>query len=920
MEKRRVGTMGKLTAKALLWFFHGFFLFLQFLIFIGEWTQKITVYPFIYLYNVLKNVYEHIKAEDLSLPKETIQESVTIPVHTIKINYERVKDEDDKKQIIQLPDNPFKNIKLPKISFTIQTLFTLLKTIDLSPFFNKTQKMSKAVLAKSNELKNISTIKMSATSVKVNKHVKQRSESLGSVLKQAFIFITGVIVFVTKISFRSVYIILKEIFIGVVKIPVYIFYILKELVYYVYSILSGVVLGIISFYRYITSPYFRSFLFGFIFCVVMILSYQAYLFVADLPSPTTIGKVNFAQSTHLFDRNGKMLYEIYRDVNRTYVDLGQLPSHVIEATIAIEDKNFYQHRGISFFGGILRAARETLKTNELQGGSTITQQLVKSALLTPERTVERKLKEIILAVWTEQIYTKDEILEMYLNQVPYGGSAYGIEEASKVYLGKSAKQLTLSEAALLAGLPQAPSLYSPFINPELALKRRNDVLRSMQEVGYISQSQKDLAMRTEINILNPETNIRAPHFVFYTRSELEKEFGMKQVEEGGFRVTTTLDLEIQNAAQQILREELAKVRNLNITNGGIVVLNPRNGEILAMVGSVDYFIDSYGAFNVTTALRQPGSALKPMLYAMALERGYTASTPIDDSPIIFNNTASTPYRPVNYDGKFHGRVTVRHALANSFNIPAVKTLNVMGVPEYIDFAKNMGIDTWRDPSRFGLALSLGGGETTLIDLAQVYAVFASGGYRIEPVPFSKIIDSKEREVTFSKSKTKVLDPGIAYIISDILSDNNARKQAFGSGSALEIPGRKVSVKTGTTDDKKDNLTVGYTPEFVVAVWVGNNDNTSMNPQLVSGITGAAPIWNKMMTYLLNNKAQGIEQMEKPENVIAVPCGGRTEYFLIGTERNAYCSDSIIKPKDKDENKREARNTSDSDDEDDEESN
>ncbi len=879
MEKHKVGTMGKLKTKIIFWLFYCLFLLVNVLIFIGEWTQKIIIYPFLYSYKGFKKIIEIVKnikkEEPITSTYQPNAPQAPDAVHTIKINY----DQAEKEQINS-------SFRFPKLSLK----------------FPEFRLFTRAYTRVSTKIQNFfSSIKFRTTFYK----------PLIPVLKATIIFTRNWLGSALQITFKGIYKVIKAFCLLIIRIPLYLFYFLKELAYFIYSIVRGIVSGVVAFYKYIFSPYFRSFLYGFIFCGIVIIAYQAYLFVSDLPSPTVIGKVNFAQSTHLFDRNGKLLYEIYRDVNRTSIHLKDLPDYVVNATIAIEDKNFYRHKGISFIGGILRAARDTLKTNELQGGSTITQQLVKSALLSPERTVERKLKEIALAIWTEQIYSKDEILEMYLNQVPYGGSAYGIEEASKVYLGKNAKDLTLPEAALLAGLPQAPSFYSPFVNPKLALQRRNDVLISMYELGYISKKEKNDAVLSKVNILTPETNIRAPHFVFYTRSELEREFGMKQVEEGGFRVTTTLDLEIQNAAQQILSEELARVRHLNIGNGGILVLNPQTGEILAMVGSVDYFIDKYGAFNVTTALRQPGSALKPMLYAMALERGYTASTPIDDAPIIFNNPGTTPYKPVNYDGKYHGKVTVRYALANSYNIPAVKTLNVMGVPEYIDFAKNMGIDTWRDPSRFGLALSLGGGETTLLDLAQVFSVFASGGYRIEPVPFRKIVDSKERPVTFSTSKTKVLDPGIAFIISDILSDNNARKQAFGSGSALEIPGFKVAVKTGTTDNKKDNLTIGYTPEFLVAVWVGNNDNSPMNPYLTSGVTGAAPIWNKMMKYLLTNKSEGVTPIEKPENIIAAPCGGRIEYFLVGTEKNGYCFDTIIKPKE--ENKKEARNMEESED-------
>ena len=683
-------------------------------------------------------------------------------------------------------------------------------------------------------------------------------------------------------------------------------YLLQEIIYFLGLVFRFIIKVPLNLYRFFTSKSFQYFIYGFLFCFLTILIYMGYRFVVDLPSPREIGTTNFAQSTHLYDRNGKLLYEIYRDVNRTPVNLSDLPPYVVQATIAIEDKNFYNHKGISFFGGILRAFKETITTNELQGGSTITQQLVKSALLSPERTIERKFKEIFLAVWTEQIYSKQKIMEMYLNQVPYGGSAYGIEEAAEIYYSKSAKFLNLNEAALLAGLPRAPSVYSPFVNPKLTLSRRNEVLRGMYNLGYIPKDVLNQTLAMEVNIQPQKTTIHAPHFVFFTKNYLEKEFGTRKVEESGFRVTTTIDLEIQETAETILREELDKIQNLNVTNGGIIVLSPQTGEILAMVGSVDYFLDKYGAYNVTTAERQPGSALKPMLYALALERGFTAASPIEDAPIIFQTQGNEPYRPVNYDGRFHGKVTLRYALSNSYNIPAVKVLNQLGVQQFVDFAKQMGIDTWTDSSRFGLSLGLGGGEVTLIDLAQVYGVFATGGYRVEPNPVKKIVDSKERVVEqLTDQKLRVLDSGIAFIITDILSDNIARQQAFGPGSALEIPGYKVAVKTGTTNEKKDNLAVGFTPEFLVGVWVGNNDNTPMNPHLTSGVTGAAPIWHRVMQYLLENKAQGLT-FQQPENIIAKPCyGSRVEYFLSGTEIHGYCYDTKIKPKEADEEKHEA---------------
>ena len=639
----------------------------------------------------------------------------------------------------------------------------------------------------------------------------------------------------------------------------------------------------------------KYFFLGCLITLLIVFSTQSYLFVKELPSPYNIGKVNYPLSTHIYDRNNKLLYEIYREQNRTPVTLKELPSYVAQATIAIEDKDFYNHQGVAFFSGIVRAVKEMAVNKNLQGGSTITQQLVKTALLSPERTVTRKIKEIILALWTEKIYSKEKILEMYLNQVPYGGSSYGIEEAAKTYFGKKARDLTVDEAALLAGLPQAPSTYSPYSNPEAAEKRRNEVLSAMKNQGYIDEISKIKYQKSKITVLPPKTSIRAPHFVFYTKNQLEDYYGIKTVEEGGLKVTTTLDYNIQLEAEKILREELDKISYLNVTNGAILITRPSTGEILAMAGSYNYFNQPFGAFNVTVALRQPGSSIKPVMYSLALQKGYTAASILDDSPVVFNIAGTESYRPVNYDNKFHGKVPLRYALANSYNVPAVKTLNNLGVSNFIDFAAKMGISTWTDKSRYGLSLTLGGGEVTMVDMAEAFGVFANLGYKMPINYFQKIEDNNGnvlREMT--PFKIKEIDPAIAFIINDILSDNFARTSAFGIQSSLEIPGYKVAVKNGTTNDKKDNWTIGYTPEFLVAVWVGNNDNSPMNPYLSSGITGAAPIWNRVMSYLLKNYGTGNKWYEKPDNIVEKNCYfGRKEYFVKGTENSANCNQASL---------------------------
>jgi 1A family penicillin-binding protein len=633
------------------------------------------------------------------------------------------------------------------------------------------------------------------------------------------------------------------------------------------------------------------FIIGFTTCVIAVVIFQSYQLVRTLPSPKSIGKVNFELSTHIFDRNGYELYEIYDDQNRTPVKLDSLPVYVYQTAIAIEDKEFFNHKGVAWYSGVGRSIREFILHRSVQGGSTITQQLVKSSLLGPERTIERKLKEIILALWTERLYSKKQILEMYLNQVPYGGSTYGIEEASQTYFNKTAKNLTIEEAALLAGLPQAPSIYSPFADPVLAKARRDDVLRKMYEQKYITSPQYIAARKKALNVVSNIVHIKAPHFVFYTREELTKQFDARTVEKGGLKVYTTLDLTIQNQTERILKEELVKIKNLNVTNGAILVTKPSTGEILAMVGSSDYFQEPSGAFNVTTALRQPGSSIKPLMYSLAMEKGLTAASSIDDTPVTYSYPGGPSYRPVNYDSRFHGRVTFRTALANSYNIPAVKTLNAVGVANFVDHAT-----TWKNPQTYGLSLTLGGGEVHMTDMATAYGVFATLGKKIAVHPLNTVTDlSDEAIYQHDDDSPRVLSQGISYIIGDILSDNSARQSAFGPRSALEIPGYKVAVKTGTTDSKKDNWTIGYTPEYLVVVWVGNNDNTPMNPALTSGITGAAPIWNRVMTYLLTNYSKKNSWFNKPDDVVEKVCyGNKKEYFIRGTE-DKLCNRIVIIP-------------------------
>jgi 1A family penicillin-binding protein len=665
----------------------------------------------------------------------------------------------------------------------------------------------------------------------------------------------------------------------------------------------------------------RTILTGILF-LILIFSTGAYLILKDLPSPKNLSHYDIAQTTKIFDRNGTLLYDIYTDQNRTIVKLKDIPLSLRQATISIEDKDFYRHQGVNPIGGMLRALRDSLLHQQLQGGSTITQQLVKTALLTPQRTITRKIKEIILAFWTERLYSKDQILEMYLNQVPYGGTAWGIEAASQTYFGKSVRDLTLAQSALLAGLPAAPTLYSPFgAHPQYAIDRQNAVLQRMLEDGYVTKDQKEQALAQTLTYRNQKTDMKAPHFVMYVKEKLVEKYGEKVVERGGLKVTTTLDLPIQEYAQDTVASEVAKLKNLHVGNGAAVVTRPTTGEVLAMVGSTDYFASESGNFNVTTSLRQPGSSFKPLNYAVGIEtQKVNAATMFLDTPTCFNVAGQKPYCPVNYDGKYHGPQQLRFAMGNSFNIPAVKMMAVNGVGTVIASASAYGISTLKDPSKYGLSLTLGGGEVTMLDMAKAFGVFANTGIRHDLNTILKIEDyngkilEEYKDPNFIKdihavlsypsslliTGARVMSQETAFIISHILLDQNGRSQMFGPDSFLVIPNKAVSVKTGTTDDKRDNWTVGFTPNFVSVVWVGNNDNSPMNPALTSGITGAAPIWNKIMRNLLTNQPDlwpkqpggivgaqicslsGKAPPNPDPNASDKGCATRYEYFIKGT--------------------------------------
>jgi 1A family penicillin-binding protein len=591
----------------------------------------------------------------------------------------------------------------------------------------------------------------------------------------------------------------------------------------------------------------------------------------DLPSPMELSQKSPEVSTKIYDRNGVLLYKIYKDENRTPVSLKDLPREVILSTLATEDSEFYYHNGFSI-KGMLRAVLNNILKGELTGGSTITQQLVKNALLSPEKTITRKLKEIVLAAEVELHYNKDQILEMYLNEVPFGGTAYGIQEASQVYFGKDAKKLTLAEAALLAGLPKSPTKYSPNGNhPESAFVRQKEVLNLMVANGFITNEERDEALNQKITFAENKTEILAPHFVMYVKEALEEKYGEEMLEKGGLNVLTTLDMGIQKMAENIVAEEVTKLRSYKVGNGAALVVNPQTGEILAMVGSKDFFdIQNQGNVNILTSLQQPGSSIKIINYAYALSHGYTPSSIIDDSPVTFNIRGSAPYSPNNYDGKFVGQLTLRSAFAQSRNVPAVKVLASYGIDRMISEGQKMGITTWNDPSKYGLSITLGGADIKPIDLAQVYSVIADYGTKVSFNPIIKITDYKGKvlEDNSKREGIQVVDPRVAYILTDILNDNAARAPAFGTNSLLNITGHKeVAVKTGTSNSLRDNLAIGYNQDYLVATWVGNNDNSPM-AKIASGVTGATPIFNKIMTYLLKDKSN--HPWQAPEGVKKIP--------------------------------------------------
>jgi len=583
-------------------------------------------------------------------------------------------------------------------------------------------------------------------------------------------------------------------------------------------------------------------------------------FARDLPRPERYGDQPSIEPTKIYDRTGEnTLYTIYGEEKREITTLEEIPEHFIDALLTAEDSNFYNHFGIDF-RGIARSFLANIRAGRtVAGGSTIPQQYVRSALLTPDREVIRKVREIVLTIELERRYSKDEILGFYLNQIPFGSNAYGIESASQTYFNKTASELTLAESATLVSLIPAPSYLSPFGNNLEELMRRKDhLLGRMHNAELITEEEMEEAREEDIVFKPSGDYLRAPHFVMHIKSDLERKYGEEFLKEEGLEIYTTIDFEIQKKAEEVVKRRINGLQNFNAHNAGVVVIDPHTGEILAMVGSADYFKDPFPEgctsglncrfspyTNVTLSERQPGSAFKPFVYAMAFINGYSDDTIVEDKETNFG-TPSNPYIPRNYDGRFRGEVTLRESLAQSLNVPSIKVLkDLAGLQESIDLARNFGIELPRSADFYGLPLVLGGGDVKLLEITSAYGVFATEGYKNPPIFISKIEDRKGNIITENKNTPRrVIDSSIAKEITDILSDNEARTPVFGPNSPLHFPNQRVAVKTGSTDRFRDAWTIGYTSSVAVGVWVGNNDNTSMYN--APGVTVSAPIWREII--------------------------------------------------------------------------
>lgn len=636
----------------------------------------------------------------------------------------------------------------------------------------------------------------------------------------------------------------------------------------------------------------------FIFIVITLFIATFFYYSRYLPDPNAWQDRKIIQSTKIYDRENKaLLYEIHGEEKRTLIAYNDIPQIVKNATIVAEDAEFYNHSGVNF-RGILRAILADVKDKKiLEGGSSITQQLIKNAYLTPERTIGRKIKELILTISLERKYSKDEILNFYLNQIPYGSNSYGIEAAAQTYFNKSAKDLNTAEAVYLSAMPKAPSYYSPYGNHGEDLKlRANYILGRLYELKYISQENYHESKKLGVDFVDQKSNITAPHFVMFIRDYLNEKYGEDFVEKGGLKVTTTLDIELQKLAEKVVEEGAKKNEIYNAKNAALTAIKPSTGEILAMVGSKNYFGEPEPEgcdpgkscqfepnVNIATRLRQPGSSFKPFVYATAIANGFTPSTIIWDIPTEFNPLCSwngiaepgvgqeTCYKPKNYDGKFRGPVTIKQALSNSLNVPSVKVLYLAGINNSIDTAENMGITTLKDRSRYGLSLVLGSAEVKLLEMVSAYGVFAEEGIKRETTGILKIEDGNGKVLEeYKEQGQRVINEETAREINDILSDNNARSPMFGLYGPLSLGEIPAAAKTGTTQDPvdetkaRDAWIIGYTPSLVAGVWVGNNNNVPIEKG-GAGVAAAGPIWHDFMISALKNKP--IETFNKPNQIV-----------------------------------------------------
>lgn len=568
----------------------------------------------------------------------------------------------------------------------------------------------------------------------------------------------------------------------------------------------------------------------------------------DLPNPNQLITREIAQSTKIYDRSGEhILYEIHGEEKRTLINLEEIPENIKNATVAIEDKNFYKHGGFSVWA-MLRTAITNVLYSQKAGGSTLTQQFVKNAILSSEKSYVRKVKELILAQRIEKKFSKNEILQMYLNEIPYGSNSYGIEAASQKFFGKNVGELNLAESALLAALPQAPSRYSPYgPNQDILLGRKDYVLDMMAEQEYISEAERDAAKSYELKFQKAETSIFAPHFVMMIKDMLSVKYGENEIERGGLKIYTTIDWEKQKIADEVIREKTENYQEkYQANNAALVAIDPKTGQVLAMVGSRDYFDDEIdGQVNVTDRPRQPGSSMKPLVYASLFERGYTPNTKLYDVVTNFS-TNDEAYTPHNYDLKEYGPVSIRQALAGSLNIPAVKAIYLAGINEVLNLAENLGYSTLSDRSRYGLSLVLGGGEIKMIEHVNAFSAFAREG-KINQLSLILKIENKDGKILeeYQSKESRTITTKTAQMINSILTDNEARTYIFGAKNWLTLSDRPVAAKTGTTNDYKDAWTIGYTPSIVAGVWVGNTDNSKMKSGASGGVV-AAPIWNEFM--------------------------------------------------------------------------